>query len=85
MKIKWTKTKGGDMTGKFEQYQINIFKMPHGGWCYQLFFRKKDLELFLSSDGYHGRCIETLHAAKYKSLKKLNFFYAQQHNQTEKM
>jgi len=82
MKIKWTKTNEGNMVGEFEEYQIDISGQPHGGWAYTLIFDNKCQRIILAQQGRGNFFIKTLHAAKYNSLKKLNFFYAQQHNQT---
>lgn len=85
MKIKWTKTKEGNMTGRFEEYKIEIYRQNHGGWAYDLVFENKGRKLILAREGRSYFYIKTTHAAKWYSLKKLNFFYAQQHNQTKEL
>jgi hypothetical protein len=80
MKIKWTKTKKDKVIGCFDSYKAIASKQNHGGWAYELRFEKSYANLILAKQGQSAPYIESLHAAKLLINKKINFFYAQQHN-----
>lgn len=85
MKINWTEINQEHLLGEFEEYEVEISRKNHGGWAYELIFERKNIRLILAKHGHSSPFIKSLHAAKYHSLKKLDFFYAQQHNQTESL
>jgi len=82
MKIKWLQITEECFAGVTQEYKIFIDRQNHGGWAYKLFFERGYTKLILAQQGYVANYIESLHAAKYISLKKLNFFYAQQNKIT---
>lgn len=85
--FKWLKNKNGDFEGIFERFSVDICFMAHGGWSYKLLFKSwhAKKKKWLSAEGFYTNHIQTAHQAKFKAIKKLNLFYAQQYNQKKKM